>query len=118
MSLKQRTYGPGDTIVREGDAGSNIFFVSRGDAVITSGEEEAVRGGLGEGDYFGHLSLMLGERRTASVTAKSYCEIFILEDDDFNRIKGGYPEFREVLKKVSAERSGILAEHLMDGIVL
>lgn len=118
MSLKQRTYGPGDIIAREGDAGEDICFISRGDAVITSGDEDRERGTLGEGDYFGHLSLMLGERRTASVTAKSYCETFHLEGADYHRIKSEYPEFREVLKKVSAEKSGILAEHVLEGIVL
>jgi hypothetical protein len=41
-----------------------------------------------------------------------------LRKADFNRIKEESPEFREVLKKVSAERSERLSELILDGVVL
>ena len=71
-----------------------------------------------EGDYFGLMSLILNEKRTASVTALTYCEIFILPRDDFNSIKKDYPEFKDVLKKISFEKTDRLSALVMDGIIL
>ena len=73
---------------------------------------------LKDGDYFGDLSLILGEKRTASVKALSYCEIFILTREDFNRIRKEYPEFRDVLKKMSSEKTEKISELVLDGVVL
>ena len=64
------------------------------------------------------MSLVLGERRTASVVACEYCDLLVLNDKDFNRIKNEFPEFTEVLKKSSAERMERMSELVMEGIVL
>jgi voltage-gated potassium channel len=78
MALKSRTYAPGDCIAWEGELGKEIFFISRGKVAITSADGTKDHGTLEDGDYFGDLSLILGERRTASVRALTYCEIFVL----------------------------------------
>ena len=70
------------------------------------------------GDYFGDLSLILGEKRTASVRALTYCEVFILNRSDFNRIKNEYSEFRDILSKTSAEKTAKVSDLIMDGITL
>jgi hypothetical protein len=101
-SLESRTYTPGSLIAQEGDRGNSIFFIAD----------------LSEGDYFGFMSLTLGERRTASIKALGYCEVLILNRSRFNQIKEVFPEFSAVLKKVSAERSEQLSELVMEGIVL
>ena len=75
-------------------------------------------GKLEDGDYFGDLSLILGEKRTASVRALTYCEIFVLSRDDFNRIKNEYPEFRDVLTKMSSEKVDKISAHILDGVTL
>jgi voltage-gated potassium channel len=73
---------------------------------------------MSNGDYFGFMSLTLDERRTASIKAVSYCEMLVLDRADFGRIKKEFPEFTDVLKRVSAERSEQLSELVMDGIIL
>jgi CRP-like cAMP-binding protein len=62
--------------------------------------------------------LLLGEKRSASVRAVTFSEAFALGREDFNAIKGEYPEFRDVLKKISSERSGLSAELLLEGVIL
>jgi hypothetical protein len=119
MSLRPQTYPPGVFIVRAGELGKAIYFVSQGKAAILSEEgREEEFGTLEAGDYFGELTLILGERRTASVKAVSYCELFILSRKDFERIKDEYPEFRDVLKKVSSERSEKSINLLLQGVTL
>ena len=85
---------------------------------IVSVANEKSYGTMSEGDYFGFMSLTLGERRTASIKALSYCEVLVLDRSRFNQIKEEFPEFADVLKKVSAERSEQLSELVMEGIVL
>lgn len=118
LSLHAQTYAPGGYIVREGEIGREIFFISRGQVEILSDAGEKDHGTLEDGDYFGVLSLLLGERRTASVKALSYCEVFVLEERRFNEIRKEYPEFREVLKKMSSEKTDRVSQLVMEGIVL
>ncbi len=117
-SLKPHTFAPEGYIVREGEKGNEIYFISRGKVEITSNDDKNSYGLLEDGDYFGDLSLILGEKRTASVKSLSYCEIFILTREDFNRIKKDYPEFKNVLKKMSSERTEKTAALVQDGVIL
>jgi CRP-like cAMP-binding protein len=73
---------------------------------------------MGPGDYFGYLSLALKERRSGSVRACDYCETLVLDQDSYEVLSADYPEFREALKAVSAERSEQASELLLAGVVL
>ena len=75
-------------------------------------------GVLSDGDSFGLLSLLLGENRTASLRAATYCDVFSLSQADFERIKRDYPEFKTVLKRAAAERTDKMAKLIQDGVVL
>lgn len=98
--------------------GKKIFFISRGRVEITANDGQTQHGILEDSDYFGDLSLILREKRTASVKALTYCEIFKLDRADFNRIKDEYPEFRDVLTKMSSEKTDKVSAHVLAGIVL
>jgi hypothetical protein len=117
-SLESRTYTPGSYIANEGETGKSIFFIVEGSVEIIDVKNKKSSGTLGEGDYFGYMSLALGERRTASIKAIGYCDLLILNKEDFNRIKTEFPEFNDVLKRVSAERTEQLSELILEGIVL
>jgi voltage-gated potassium channel len=118
MALKPQTYAPGVLIAREGEIGREIFFLSHGTVEILSEEQGARHGTLADGDYFGDLSLVLKEKRTASARALTYCEVFILTSAEFDRIRNEYPEFREVLKRVSSEKTEKVVALLLKGVTL
>src|SRR4051812_36323185 len=64
-----KTFGNGEAIVRQGHAGQSMFIVGTGQAVVTlepGGHEVAV---IQPGGYFGEMSLLTGESRTATVFA-------------------------------------------------
>ncbi len=117
LALQQRTYGPGNFVVKEGEVGREIFFVSQGKLNIISSGNKIVSP-LKEGDYFGHMTLIMNEKRTASVVATDYCEVFVLTEDTFLKVKKDYPELTEVIKKMSMEASDIHPKLLMEGVVL
>jgi hypothetical protein len=118
MALEPQIVGPQNAIVLEGETADGMYFVSRGTIDVVSNHGDTVHGQLERGDYFGDLSLLLNERRTASAVAKTYCDVFFLGKNDFERIKQQYPEFRETLKKVSSEKSEKLMSFVLDGVVL
>jgi voltage-gated potassium channel len=118
LALKPQIFVPGSQIVREGERGEGIYFISGGDAEIVSDEGRASHGTLSAGDHFGDLSLMLREKRSAAVRATTYCDVFVLEGADFERIKNEYEELREVLKRVSAEQSEKMSALVLEGVVL
>ena len=118
ISLESRTYTPDSYISREGESGKAIYFITEGSIEITSDENTKSWGKMSEGDYFGYMSMLLNERRTASTKTLTYCDLLILNVDYFNRIKTEFPEFKDVLKRVSSERTEKLAELIMEGIIL
>jgi hypothetical protein len=118
LSLESRTFTPESFIAREGELGRNVYFIIEGTLEIISLEQDKSWGAMSVGDYFGYMSMVLGERRSATVVARSFCNLLILSLDDFNRIKSEFPEFSEVLKRVSAERTEKLSELILDGVVL
>jgi len=118
LSLESRTFTPDTHIACEGEAGDAIYFIVEGSVEIVSLEKEKSWGCMGKGDYFGFMSLVLGEQRTATTTARGFCDLLILGSDDYKRIKTEFPEFRSVLKKASEERVKKLSELILDGVVL
>jgi CRP-like cAMP-binding protein len=118
MALKPQIFVPHSYITREGEIGNGIYFISGGTAEILSDEGRRSHGTLNAGDHFGDLTLLLGEKRTAAVRASTYCEVFFLEREEFNRIKEEYAELRGVLKKVSGEKPEKMSDLVLDGVVL
>ncbi len=117
MALKPKTYAPDGYIVRAGETGDRIFFLSKGNAVVIS-EDGTEYDTLEEGDYFGIMSLILGEKRTASVKSLTYCEMFELSDHDFLRLKRDFTEFKDVLKIVSSKHTNKTSTYVGEGIIL
>ncbi len=117
-SLEPMVVPPGSHLVRVGEVSDGIYFVAAGTAEVLGQEDDEVKALLNPGDYFGDLSLMLGERRGGSVRAKEFMEVFRLSAADFRRIRDEYPELREVLTNASNEKSESVAHLVMEGIVL
>src|SRR5437868_13070226 len=66
-SMRERTFGPGDTVTAEGSGGAGFFVVDRGEAdVVVDGNK---RGTIKAGDHFGKIALLTGSDRTARIVA-------------------------------------------------
>ncbi|MEY2491263.1 MAG: hypothetical protein QOH24_214 [Verrucomicrobiota bacterium] len=72
-------FGRGERLIEEGATGDSMFVLLRGTAnVSVSQNGSAIRvGSLHSGDCFGEMSLLTGERRTATVRADGDC--YVLE---------------------------------------
>ena len=118
LALRAETFNPGSFISRAGDKGNEILFISKGILQVVNEESGEIYCEFGPGEYFGNLSIMLQENRSASVRTKTFSETFILDSNAFYSIKNDFSEFLDVLKKMSAEKSEKTNQLLMDGIII
>jgi len=79
-------YGAGEVIAHEGDSGASMFVLRRGEAVVTVAGAEGELARLQRGAFFGEMSLLTGDRRSATVTALTDCELLEISVDAFRRV--------------------------------
>ena len=79
-------YEAGHVIVREGDAGASLFVLTRGEATVTLANTDGELARHRDGGFFGEMSLLTGDARTATVTALTDCELIEISADAFRRI--------------------------------
>jgi small-conductance mechanosensitive channel/CRP-like cAMP-binding protein len=105
--LKCTIHGPGEPIVRQGDEGSSMFVLTRGSVDVTlrdaQGRSEQVAT-LQPGGFFGEMSLMTGEKRTATVTALDEVECVELNKDDVADILLARPELAQEISAILDQR--------------
>jgi small-conductance mechanosensitive channel/CRP-like cAMP-binding protein len=107
-SSRPSLYAAGEAIVHEGDEGSSMFVLSRGEASVTLVGAEGEVARLRKGAFFGEMSLLTGEPRSATVTAASDCELLEIGADAFRRVVLPEPALVErITSAVTARRSDL-----------
>jgi CRP-like cAMP-binding protein len=82
-------YAAGEAIVRQAAEGRSMFVVVRGEAAVTVAPSRDELTRLGAGQFFGEMSLLTGEPRSATVTAVTDCELLEIGADTFREIALG-----------------------------
>jgi small-conductance mechanosensitive channel/CRP-like cAMP-binding protein len=110
--LKAVVHGPGEAIVRQGEDGSSMFLITRGSVAVTlndgMGNTEHVAT-LSSGDFFGEMSLLTGEKRTATVTAAGEVECIEMHKADVSDILLERPELAREISSILERRQDDLA---------
>lgn len=100
-------YAPGEVIVRQGDAGGDIYALERGrvEVVATHEGRPPFRVSVIEtGGVFGELALLTGERRTATVQALVECEVLQVSRAAFKHVFESNPALLERITVRLTER--------------
>jgi CRP/FNR family transcriptional regulator, cyclic AMP receptor protein len=88
-TLRERLLRRGQVLVREGEAGEEMFVVLRGSMVISkavTGRVEQVLARMGPGDFFGEMSLFDRSPRSATVQADSDATLLVLDRGALRRL--------------------------------
>jgi CPA2 family monovalent cation:H+ antiporter-2 len=101
LLFKPRRASPGDRVIRAGDRGDSMYFISSGAVEVEVGSQR-IR--LEAGSFFGEIALITGERRTADVTAVDFCNFLVLDRRDFNQFMNRHPQLREAVAALANER--------------
>ncbi len=83
-------FAAGSTIVREGDSGGTLFVILEGEVAVTVGGQERAR--IQAGDYFGEISLLDDQARSATVAAVTPVRAFTLASFSFRPLLAEHPE--------------------------
>ena len=97
----------GNYIFLEDTEGEQCFFVLEGSVKVTrlsKDGREVILAMLNEGDFFGEMSLLDGESRSANVIALEKTKVLTLDRNDFIAVVNDYPQIAVQLLKELARR--------------
>ena len=107
VSMVERTIAKDQYVVKQGETGSSMFIIVEGLLSVfipdpnTSTEVKVAT--IRPGDYFGELSMLTGEPRSASIKAFSESIIFELSKDHIDGILKNNPDLALMLSQKIAE---------------
>jgi CRP-like cAMP-binding protein len=110
--FRPRRFGRGAQIIEEGAPGGGLYLILVGevDVVRTAKDGSIVRlGTLGEGSYFGEMSLLRGGVASATVKATRMTEAVQLPPRDFYEMASQHPVLWEQLRSEAERRE--MANH-------
>lgn len=106
-SARPLRYGRDEPIIEEEAEGESMFILISGQAEVSIGTHSGGRasvGALRTGDCFGEMSLLTGERRSATVRAREDCEVLEIQKSAFREVLEGKPELLAAFGELLAER--------------
>ncbi|EAS04476.2 cation channel family protein (macronuclear) [Tetrahymena thermophila SB210] len=87
--MKEKTYGPGEEIFKQGEKNSNFFFINKGQIefdIEVQGKNNISLGFLKKGDSFNHQGLFVDKIHEVTARCKQITQIIFLNQEDFQRI--------------------------------
>jgi cAMP-dependent protein kinase regulator len=116
MDLEQ--HDEGNIIISEGEPGASMYVIAAGEVKVytraAGGKSASIYlAKLGEGDFFGEVSMLTGKPRTATITASQRTELLRLDKKKLDTALAKYPGIRKVLDDFYKRR----AEHTVEAMI-
>jgi small-conductance mechanosensitive channel/CRP-like cAMP-binding protein len=105
-----RVFAPGEAIVRMGQEGNSMFVITRGSVrvqIVENGYPKTVNN-LRENDFFGEMSLLTGEPRSATVVASEETEVLRISKSALKPLFESNPELVSSISEIVEERKELL----------
>ena len=93
----------GDYLFRMNEPGDCMFFIKSGCVQLKSLDGTVVFASLMPGAFLGELSMLTGQRRTASAQAIVDCVLFLIRTTDFNAVMQDFPNYLEPILEGAME---------------
>jgi len=97
-----KNYPSGSEIIRQGDIGYEFFLIGRGEVDVEV--DGKVVNTLSQGAFFGEISLVKQQPRSATVRASSNVVCFVLSKDEFQAVMDSSQSFEEELRNAIFSR--------------
>ena len=113
-------FGAGERVIEEGAAGDSMFVLLHGAAQVSVAKNGSMIqvANLSSGDCFGEMSLLTGEKRSATVRADGDCYVMEIGKPVMAEVVRHAPECLDQLSKLLAKRKmeteGIIKEAAKD----
>jgi CRP-like cAMP-binding protein len=106
-NLGEKIYAAGEVLFRQGEEGDTFYIIRDGKVAISVSDAEGrstVVAHLSKGVFFGEMSLLTGEKRTATVTAEVDTTVLALSKAIFAEVLEANAQIAEGLAKVLEKR--------------
>ncbi|NWR91281.1 CNGA4 protein, partial [Furnarius figulus] len=109
LRLRPQVFSPGEFVCRRGDVGHEMYFIREGRLAVVAEDGITQLAVLGEGLYFGEISLInikgntSGNRRTANILSIGYSDLFCLGKEDLAEVLAEFPEARAAMEAKGRE---------------
>ena len=103
-------YDKGAVVCAEGDPGDGFYLIYEGGVEVTKNGWDKPVAELKSGEFFGEMSLLFGQPRTATVTTTKASRLFALRAEDFSRMLNKNPSVARTLRIVAEARRKELAQ--------
>jgi hypothetical protein len=119
MELEQ--HDEGSVIISEGEPGTSMYVVTSGEVKVYtrgSGDKQGsvYLAKLGEGEFFGEVSVLTGKPRTATITASQKTELLRLDKEKLDTALSTYPGIRKVLDDFYKKRAKHTVEAMIESL--
>ncbi|OKY76830.1 MAG: hypothetical protein BM485_01825 [Desulfobulbaceae bacterium DB1] len=96
---QSRIYQPGEIIIREGEQNRDLYVLSEGtiEVSFTDDQQKVVVTHITPPEILGEISFLSGSPRTATITAKTRVEMYIL---NYDRVKDEMDEIPPWLRLI------------------
>jgi hypothetical protein len=119
--MEIETHDEGSVILNEGDPGTSMYLIAAGEVKVFtrstgSGAGSVYLACLGEGDFFGEVSVLTGKPRTATITASQRTELLRLDKEKLDGVLSKHPGIRKVLDDFYKQRAMHTVEAMIDSL--
>ncbi|HXG59427.1 MAG TPA: cyclic nucleotide-binding domain-containing protein [Thermoanaerobaculia bacterium] len=115
--MELESHDEGSVIISEGEPGTSMYLITSGEVKVFTrvpgGTGSVYLAKLGEGDFFGEVSVLTGKPRTATITASQRTELLRLDKEKLDTALAKYPGIRKVLDDFYKRR----AKHTVEAMV-
>ena len=104
LELESVVVTPGDVIIKAGERGRDMYFISRGSVEALAPDGQTLYRTLSDGEFFGEIALFLDQPRSATIRAVTYCDLYRLDKAMFERTLTLYPTIANHIRARAHER--------------
>jgi len=98
LHLKPVVVVPNSYVFKEGDVAEEMYFVVSGKLKVLIDSDQKEIAELNDGDFFGEIAIFENIKRTASVKAITYCDLYILSKQQYSAVALKYPEIAQLIE--------------------
>ncbi len=105
--LVEKSVPAGRKVFEQGKEGDEFYIIKVGQVdilFIKDDGTEQLLSSMGQGEYFGEISLLKGRKRTATARAAMETQLLVLDKEDFSHLITQYEQVKRDLEQVSSRR--------------
>lgn len=91
-------------VVKIGEVATKMYFIKSGIVQVLATDNKTIIAYMSEGTYFGEIGVLLTQKRSCTIQAKTVSVFFTIEKEELMPVLDDYPLHLKYLKSVARQR--------------